>query len=105
MRRGGLPVGAGVVLIYLALIAFLSGVGLLFVPLLAVQGAHIVSTFGELYARLIAALGQSPSFLVRRLMSEFPPTLALSPQPAALDSLLGALSYLGLVGDGLFALV
>jgi predicted PurR-regulated permease PerM len=110
MRRHGLPAGAGVVLIYLALIAFLLGVGLLFVPLLTVQGAHIVSTFDELYARFIVALGQSPSFLLRRLMSEFPPTLALTPQPAAgqpatLDSLLGALSYLGLVGDGLFALV
>src|ERR1700694_3839888 len=48
MRGHALPAGAGVVLIYLVLIAFLLGVGLLFVPLRTVQGAHIVSTFGDL---------------------------------------------------------
>jgi predicted PurR-regulated permease PerM len=110
MRRRGMPAGAGVVLIYLALIAGLSGVGLLVVPLLTVQGAHIISTFGHLYARLIAFLGQSPSYLLHRLVSGLPPTLALAApptagQPATLAALLGGLAYLGLVGDGLFALV
>src|SRR5258706_15998140 len=68
MRRRGLPAGAGVVLIYLALIAGLIRIGLLVVPLLTVQGAHILSTFGDLYARLFVFLSQSPSFLLHRLM-------------------------------------
>jgi len=47
---------------------------------------------------------------LRRLMAEFPATLALAPQPGAaqpatLDGLLGGLAYVGLLGDGLFTLI
>jgi predicted PurR-regulated permease PerM len=110
LRQRGLPAGAGVVLIYLALMAGLAGLGLLFVPLLTVQGAHIIAALGDLYSRLIAYLAQSPSYLLRRLILEFPPTLALAPRPgdgrpATLDGLLGGLTYVGLLGDGLFTLV
>src|SRR5438477_11416893 len=48
MRRRGLSAGAGMVLIYLALLAGLVGVGLLVVPMLTVQGAHIIATFRDL---------------------------------------------------------
>ena len=110
MHRRGLPAGAGVVLIYLALLAGLVGLGLLVVPLLTVQGAHIVGALGDLYSRLVAYLAQSPSYLLRRLTLDLPSALALGPQPggaqpAALDGLLNALAYLGLLGDGLFTLV
>src|SRR5947209_3543101 len=72
LHRRGLPAGVGVVLIYLLLIAFLVGVGLLFVPLLTVQGAHIVSTFGSLYTRLITMLQQTRSSLIYRLVIDLP---------------------------------
>ena len=55
-------------------------------------------------------LQQSPSYLVHRLAAELPTSLALSPPPATgagsqLDALLGNLSYLGLMGDGLVIVV
>jgi predicted PurR-regulated permease PerM len=110
LRRRGLPVGAGVVLIYLLLIAGVAGVGLLVIPLLTVQGSHIVAAFTDLYARFVSYLEASPSYLLHRLLSELPQTLTLggppsADQPATLNALLGSLAYLGLVGDGLFALI
>src|SRR5579859_6332089 len=100
MRRRGLPAGAGVVLIYLALIAGLAGIALLVLPMLTVQGAHIISTFADLYTRLFAFLEQSPSYLLHRLLSELPPTLALASSPAegqpiTLAAWLAGLSYMG----------
>ena len=110
MKRRGLPAGAGVVLIYLVLLGSLTGLALLIVPLVTVQGSHILTTFSDLYSRLFAWLNQSNSFLLHRLLSEFPQNLALpsaasASQPAMLNAMLNSLSYLGLVGDGLFALV
>jgi len=108
LGRRRVPAGVSVVLIYLAFVAALAGVGFLFVPLLTVQGAHIASTFGDLYTRLLSTLRQAPSYLLQRLASELPANLAL---PAAtgptgkLDALLGGLVYLGLVGDGLVIVV
>src|SRR5258708_30717987 len=64
LRRHGLPAGAGVVLIYLLLTAGLASIGLLVVPLLTVQGTHILATVADLYARLIALLAQSHSYLL-----------------------------------------
>src|SRR5258708_6961625 len=69
LRRRGLRAGAGVVLIHLMLIAGLASVSLLIIPLLTVQGTHLLALVIGLYARLVTLVAQTPSYLLPRLLS------------------------------------
>jgi predicted PurR-regulated permease PerM len=106
LRRRGLPSGAGVVLLYVSLLVLIVGVILLVVPLVTVQGPKIAAAFASLYSAGLAQLRQSPSALVQRVASQFPTTLQpVLPTGAGTDTLgavAGLLTYLGLVGNGLF---
>ncbi len=129
LNRLGLSRGAGVVLVYLVLLAFLGGAVRLSTPLLAVQVTTFVRKTPEYYHSLRSTLLSSSSFLVWRLGAELPenpaflttspaaaaPTVQPSGQtgsqsgdgaPAhaetALDGVGQLVGYLGLLGQGIF---
>jgi predicted PurR-regulated permease PerM len=109
LRKRGLPRATGVVAIYLVLLIAVVGAALLVVPLLVQQGPTIATTFGQYYTQAVAALQASPSRVVRLLAGQLPRLAALPSGPAAglepLEALTQLLTYLGLIGDGLFLFV
>lgn len=113
LYQRGLPRAAGVVLIYLGLLAALVGFLLLIVPLLAEQGATVVQNSGGLYQSLLNTLRLSPSSLIRRLAWQLPAGVTVAPPPAgdaqaqgaAFDAVARALGYLGVVSHGAFAAI
>jgi predicted PurR-regulated permease PerM len=107
LHRRGLPRAAGVVAIYLGLLALVAGAVVLLAPLVAEQGTRLSGTLTGLYLEAVEALLDSPSRLVRRLASRLPGQAVLLPVPAdggleMLAAVSQVLRYLGLVGDGLF---
>ncbi len=112
LHRRGVPRPAGVVLIYLALLALLVGFVLLVAPLLAEQSAKIAATSSGIYSEALTTLRLSPSHLIRRLAWQLPGGVPVAPAPApagdetaALDAVANTLHYVGLAGRGLFVLV
>jgi predicted PurR-regulated permease PerM len=88
LRRRGLPKAAGVILIYLLLVAIIAGFIWLIAPLILDQVALISRVLPQYYSTLIDMLRSSPSYLIRRLGFEFPtnfPTFGL-PAPAPTPS-------------------
>jgi predicted PurR-regulated permease PerM len=109
LRKRGLPRAVGVALIYLALLGALVGALAIVLPLLAQQGPTIGATFSQFYINTVASLQESPSRVIRLLANQLPRLTALPSGPATdaapLETLNQALTYLGLVGDGLFLFV
>jgi predicted PurR-regulated permease PerM len=109
LRKRGLPRAGGVVIIYLALLGLVVGAALIMVPTLAQQGPTIATTIGQFYSNVVAALQASPSRVIRLLADQLPRLMALPTGPAVglepLEGLAQALTYLGLIGDGLFLFV
>jgi predicted PurR-regulated permease PerM len=110
LRQRGLPRAAGVIAIYLGLLAVVAGTFWLLAPLVAEQGARLTATLTGLYPEVVTALQNAPSRLIRRLAFELPAELTLA--PAAEDggvemiaAVARTLEYLGLVGDGLFVFI
>ncbi|MEP7355982.1 MAG: AI-2E family transporter [Anaerolineales bacterium] len=106
LRKRGLPRAAGVVAIYLTLLTVVLTAALFVVPVLVQQGPTIATTFAGFYTNAVTALQTSPSRVIRLLAFQLPQLAALPSGPAAglapLEGLTQALSYLGLIGDGLF---
>ncbi len=96
----GVPRPLGVILVYLALLAFVCGFFVLLTPLLVDQVTTIAGRLPDYYHGLVGLLAHSSSTLLRRLVVELPPTLALpANQPAAaaeppLNAVGQALGYL-----------
>ncbi len=112
LNRRGLPRAAGVVVIYLGLLALVVALVLLLAPLIAEQGATIAQRFGSMYLDFIETVRLSPSRLIRRLAWRLPsdvpgvvPPVATDPAADTLDGVARALTYLNLAGDGLFVFV
>jgi len=93
----------------LLLLIVVVGATLVVVPVLAQQGPTIATTFGQFYTQAVAVLLASPSRVVRLLAFQLPRLAALPSGPASglepLEALTQALTYLGLIGDGLFLFV
>jgi predicted PurR-regulated permease PerM len=110
LRQRGLPRAAGVIAIYLGLLALAAGAIWLLAPLVAEQGARMAGTLAGYYPQLVTALENAPSRLIRRLAFRLPSELTFTPAAEAggvdmLAAVTRALAYLGLVGDGLFVFV
>ena len=107
LYRRKLPRAAGVILVYLTLLALLTGFILLLAPLLVEQTKAIIAELPTYYQSLHASLASSPSALIRRLALQMPAAAALSlPEGAAgglpLGALGTALGYVGMVWRTLF---
>jgi predicted PurR-regulated permease PerM len=107
LYRGGISRGVGVVLIYLGLLLILLAVSLLVAPLVMEQGATIAANFSGYYQNFLEVLHGSSSRLIRRLALQLPSSLTVAPDSGqaggeALDAVARALSYAGLIGQGLF---
>lgn len=112
LHRRGLPRAAGVLVVYVALLAVFVTVLLLVAPLIAEQGATIAQRFGNLYDTFIGTMRLSPSRLIRRLAWRLPadvppvvPAPAADPEAQTMDTVARALAAVGVVGDGLFVFV
>lgn len=112
LNRRGLPRAAGVLLIYLALLAVVLVVVLLTAPILAEQLATLSQRFGSLYLSFITTVRLSPSRLIRRLawrlpadMPEVVPPSTDDAQADTLDAVARTLSMLGVAGNGLFVFI
>ena len=113
LNKRGLSRAAGVVVIYLGLLAVAAVVLLLVVPLIAEQGATIAQRFGSLYADFIETVRLSPSRLIRRLAwrlpsdvpNVVPPVTDGAAEETPLDAVARAMTVLGLVGNSLFVFV
>ena len=107
LYRRKLPRAAGVILVYLTLLALLTGFILLLAPLLIEQTKAILAELPTHYESLLATLASSPSAPIRRLALQMPATTALSlPEGAtgglSLGALGTALDYVGMVWRALF---
>jgi predicted PurR-regulated permease PerM len=107
LNRRGLRREAGVILVYLTLLALLVGFILLLAPLLIEQAKGIIARLPAYYQNLHAGLVDSPSALIQRLAQQLPTELALSlPGQAggglALGAVGRALSYVGMIWRLLF---
>ncbi len=111
LNRRGLPRAAGVVVIYLGLLALVVALVLLLAPLIAEQGATIAQRFGSIYVNFIETVRLSPSRLIRRLAWRLPSDVpgvvppVSDPEVTTLDTVARALAYLNLTGGGLFVFV
>jgi predicted PurR-regulated permease PerM len=107
LYRRGLRREAGVILVYLTLLALLIGFILLLAPVLIEQTKAIGAKLPAYYQSLHASLAGSPSALMRRLAQQLPaqPSLSFPGQAAAglpLGAVGQALGYVGLVWRILF---
>ena len=107
LYRRKLPRAAGVILVYLTLLALLTGFILLLAPLLIEQTKAIIAELPTYYQSLHASLASSPSALIRRLALQMPAAAALSLPEGEVGGLpLGALGtalgYVGMVWRTLF---
>jgi predicted PurR-regulated permease PerM len=110
LNRRGLPPKAGVLLVYLLLLALLTGFVLLLFPLIAEQTATITVAVPDYYQSLRQWVLDNPNRSIAGLSDLIPTTLAL-PDPVQqtgqemLDSAGQALGYVGLAIQVLFTAV
>jgi predicted PurR-regulated permease PerM len=107
LHRRGLPQTAGVILVYLLLLALLTGFVLLLFPLIVEQGTTIAAAVPDYYQSLRDWMGNNPNQLIVRLGEFLPATLpGLAPvqQTGAqmLTSAGQALEYLALAAKIIF---
>ena len=107
LYRRRVPRAAGVILVYLALLALLIGFILLLAPLLVEQTRTIIAKLPTYYQSLRASVADSPSALLQRLALQLPAKSTLSlPEGAGgglpLGALGQALGYVGMVWRTLF---
>jgi predicted PurR-regulated permease PerM len=107
LNRRGLRRDAGVILVYLTLLALLVGFVLLLAPMLVEQAKSIIAKLPAYYADLHAALVGSSSALIQRLSQQLPAELGQS-LPGQGGTGLGfgvvgqALGYVGMIWRLLF---
>jgi predicted PurR-regulated permease PerM len=110
LHRRGLPQRAGIILVYLLLLALLTGFGLLLFPLIAEQSVTITAAVPGYYQSLREWMVDHPSPLMESLTAVLPPTLSL-PEPIQqtgqeiLDSAGQALGYVGATARVIFTAV
>jgi predicted PurR-regulated permease PerM len=110
LHRRGLPQKAGVILVYLLLLALLTGFGLLLFPLIVEQSATITAAVPGYYQSLQTWLLDDPNQLMKSLNAVLPATLSL-PNPTQqtgqemLDSAGQALSYVTTAAKVVFTAV
>ena len=107
LNRRGVRREAGVILVYLALLALLIGFILLLAPLLIEQAKGIIAKLPAYYQDVHASLGTSSSALIQRLAQQLPAQLTLSlPLQTggglALGAVGQALGYVGIIWRLLF---
>ena len=107
LYRRKVPRAAGVILVYLTLLALVTGFILLLAPLLIEQTKAIIAELPTYYQSLHASLASSPSALIRRFALQMPAAAALSlPEGEvgglSLGALGTALGYVGMVWRTLF---
>ena len=107
LNRRGVRREAGVILVYLALLALLIGFILLLAPLLIEQAKGIIAKLPAYYQGVHASLGTSSSALIQRLAQQLPAQLTLSLPPhagggLALGAVGQALGYVGIIWRLLF---
>lgn len=107
LHRRGLPRIAGVILVYMLLLALLVGFLLLLFPLIIEQGTTIATTVPGYYQTLREWLGNSPNQLIVRLSKFIPPMLPeLEPGQQTGEEMLAsagqAFGYLASASRGIF---
>jgi predicted PurR-regulated permease PerM len=107
LHRRGLPRIAGVILVYMLLLALLVGFLLLLFPLIIEQGTTIATTVPDYYQTLREWLGNSPNQLIVRLSKFIPPLLPeLEPGQQTGEEMLAsagqAFGYLASASRGIF---
>ncbi len=107
LYRRGLPRIAGVILVYLILLALLIGFALLLFPLIVEQGATIASAVPGYYQSLREWMASFPNLLIVRLGEFLPATLpSLQPIQQSAQQILAsagqALGYVSLVAKVIF---
>jgi predicted PurR-regulated permease PerM len=110
LHRRGLPQKAGIILVYLLLLALLIGFGLLLFPLIAGQSTIIMTAVPGYFQSLRGWLLDQTNPLVASLGTLLPTTLSLpTPIPQTgqeiLDSAGQVLGYIGTVTSGLLTAV
>jgi predicted PurR-regulated permease PerM len=97
LKRRGLPRSAGIILVYLALLALVVGFVLLLAPLIGSQAATIGRILPDAYLSLRERMLDSSNLVVWRLAVELPPALAIGPpEPATGEQALTAVAQLRL---------
>jgi predicted PurR-regulated permease PerM len=110
LHRRGLPPKAGVILVYLLLLALLTGFVLLLFPLIAEQSATITAAVPGYYQGLRGWMLDHPTQLLESLSAVLPATLSL-PDPVQqtgqelLDSAGQVLGYVASAASGIFTAV
>ncbi len=110
LHRRGLPQRTGVILVYLLLLALLTGFVLLLFPLIAEQSATITAAVPGYYQSLLAWMLDHPNPLMESLTAVLPATLSL-PEPIQqtgqelMDSANLALGYVAATVKALFTAV
>jgi len=107
LYRRGLPRIAGVILIYIILLALLTGFALLLFPLIVQQGATIAADVPGYYQSLRAWMASFPNQLIVRLSEFLPATLpSLQPIQQTAQQILAsagqALGYVSLMAKAIF---
>ncbi len=107
LYRRGLPRIAGVILVYLILLALLIGFALLLFPLIVEQGATIAAAVPGYYQSLREWMASFPNLLIVRLSEFLPATLpSLKPIQQTTQQILAtagqALGYVSLAAKAIF---
>lgn len=110
LYRRGLPRAAGVILVYLLLLAFAGGFLWLAAPLILEQATVVASNLPGYYESIRNMLTNSHSFIISRLGSELPARLVLiptsnppvKPGTTAIDQVGQFLNYVSLVFHAVF---
>jgi predicted PurR-regulated permease PerM len=102
----GIPRQAGIIAVYLGLLALLAGFVWLVAPVIVRQVATISQALPDAYTRLRETMLSTPNLLVLRLAFEMPPELTLtSAEPATSDEAFSAVAQLWHGVSVLFAAV
>lgn len=111
LYQKGVPRGWGVLLIYIALIGLVVGLGFLLIPLLIEQSAELAVQLPVNYQNLRAQLMISPSRLVRLIAGQLPQLHALGAvlpdavEVNPIDKVTNLLEFTGKTFQGLFVFV